>query len=412
MWIETCSDCSIKCWVCILVENISSLQALIHRSIYENTNQKSFNDLKEKEKHWIESINLLDISTIQPDPQPELESGWGESIFIEHYETYIHETKQSMTNSVVYVARGTSLGVYNISYERVSQLTDIPIVRSLSGEEFIPRNLLPYKQDTHLLMLNPYDKFKIYDLDIERETIVEEYRIDKDVEASFLFPVSKFASRTPQPNFLALNSKGIYCIDPRVPRAFKSVESKTYSSLTHFKCASSTAEGNFVVGSDNGQIRLYSKTGLKAKSLIKGLGDPITSIDITKEGDWIVATTSRYLLVIPLGTENSSGFSKPLSRISAKKLSISPEDMIKYDMTEIRFTGAVFSTGEHSRENFIITSSGNFLVIFNFSSIKRNSLFDYKIKQFKEKILSCEFKYGTESSAVLTMPSQIILQGR
>ena len=81
-------------------------------------------------------------------------------------------------------------------------------------------------------------------------------------------------------------------------------------------------------------------------------------------------------------------------------------------MSEIRFTSASFNTGENNRENFIITSTENFLVIFNFSSIKRNNLLDYKIKGFKEKILCCEFKHGSESSAVLTMPSSITVQGR
>jgi hypothetical protein len=412
MWIERFPNNSPRCWVAILPNDISQLQSLMSRCIYENTNQTSFSDLQEKERNWIEAINLLDISSIAMNHDHEDESIWVNSLFVEEYETFIHETKQSMTRSVVYVARGSSLGVFNISYDNISQVANVPVVRTLAGEEFEARNILPYRKDTHVLVLNPYDKNKIYDIDLERETLVEEYVIDKDVQIDFLVPVSKFASKTHQPCFFALNSKGIYLIDPRLPGPFKSDKSKTYASDPHFRCAATTSDGSLVVASETGQIRLYPKSALKAKTLIKGLGDPITHIDVTSDGEWLLATTLRYLLVIHLTGASQSGFSKPISGISAKKLSISPEDMVKYSMSEIRFTSASFNTGENMRENFIITSSESFLVIFNFSSIKRNNLLDYKIKGLKEKILSCEFKHGSESSAVLTMASSIMVQGR
>jgi hypothetical protein len=37
---------------------------------------------------------------------------------------------------------------------------------------------------------------------------------------------------------------------------------------------------------------------LQAKTSIPGLGAPITSIDVTHDGKWVLATTDRYLMVV------------------------------------------------------------------------------------------------------------------
>lgn len=54
-----------------------------------------------------------------------------------------------------------------------------------------------------------------------------------------------------------------------------------------------------VVGSDDGQIRLYSEKSLtRANTAIPGLGAPITSADVTYDGKWVLATTNKYLMVV------------------------------------------------------------------------------------------------------------------
>lgn len=54
-----------------------------------------------------------------------------------------------------------------------------------------------------------------------------------------------------------------------------------------------------VVGSDDGQVRLYSEKSLtRANTAIPGLGAPITSVDVTYDGKWVLATTNKYLMVV------------------------------------------------------------------------------------------------------------------
>lgn len=54
-----------------------------------------------------------------------------------------------------------------------------------------------------------------------------------------------------------------------------------------------------MVGSEDGQIRMYSEKSLtRANTAIPGLGAPITAVDVTYDGKWVLATTRNYLMVV------------------------------------------------------------------------------------------------------------------
>ena len=60
-------------------------------------------------------------------------------------------------------------------------------------------------------------------------------------------------------------------------------------------------DGYVVIGSEDGQVRMFSETDKalsRAKTSIPGLGAPITSVDVTYDGKWVLATTKSYLMVI------------------------------------------------------------------------------------------------------------------
>lgn len=60
-----------------------------------------------------------------------------------------------------------------------------------------------------------------------------------------------------------------------------------------------TGDGYVVVGAEDGKIRLYSEKSLtRANTSIPGLGAPITSVDVTYDGKWVLATTDHYLMVV------------------------------------------------------------------------------------------------------------------
>ena len=70
-----------------------------------------------------------------------------------------------------------------------------------------------------------------------------------------------------------------------------------------------------MVGSDDGQIRMYSDKSLtRANTAIPGLGAAITAVDVTYDGKWVLATTNNYLMVVKttykVGRQNQA-FNRP-----------------------------------------------------------------------------------------------------
>lgn len=54
-----------------------------------------------------------------------------------------------------------------------------------------------------------------------------------------------------------------------------------------------------MIGSEDGQLRFYSERSLtRANTAIPGLGAPITAVDVTYDGKWVLATTDKYLMVV------------------------------------------------------------------------------------------------------------------
>ncbi|KAL3538879.1 hypothetical protein ACH5RR_002245 [Cinchona calisaya] len=72
-----------------------------------------------------------------------------------------------------------------------------------------------------------------------------------------------------------------------------------FSRGTNFQCFATTGDSSIVVGSLDGKIRLYSRTSMrKAKTAFPGLGSPITHVDVTYDGKWILGTTDTFLILI------------------------------------------------------------------------------------------------------------------
>lgn len=60
-----------------------------------------------------------------------------------------------------------------------------------------------------------------------------------------------------------------------------------------------SGDGYVVVGSQDGRVRLYSESTLtQARTSIPSLGYPITDVDVTYDGRWVVATAAHYLMVV------------------------------------------------------------------------------------------------------------------
>mmetsp|Transcript_22968 Transcript_22968/g.26335 ORF Transcript_22968/g.26335 Transcript_22968/m.26335 type:complete len:168 (+) Transcript_22968:361-864(+) len=160
-----------------------------------------------------------------------------------------------------------------------------------------------------LLFIDPQNRSKIQCFDFEKSKVVDEWEAPGVKSLSSFYGESKNTQSTASTCVIACSDKGLYNLDPRINKQDKIATSKVYSANYLFSKISATIEGNIAVGSRNGEIRLYSKIGQNAKTMLPGLGEEIIGLDLSKNGGWILATTPRYILLIPTKCKNGkTGF--------------------------------------------------------------------------------------------------------
>lgn len=156
-----------------------------------------------------------------------------------------------------------------------------------------------HDQDTKMIMMNPGDPHSLYNMDIERGKVVEEWKVHEDIPVLNIAPENKFAQTTREQTIVGTSGNALFRVDPRIS-GDKLVDSqyKQYISKNKFSGVATTREGKLAVASEKGDIRLFDSIGKNAKTALPPLGDPIIGIDVTADGRYIVATTGTYLLLI------------------------------------------------------------------------------------------------------------------
>jgi hypothetical protein len=219
------------------------------------------------------------------------------------------------------------------------------------------------------LLLNPNRKGQVYEMDLEYGKVVQEYNAGDAVpDIRTLGQKNKYAERTGEAVVLGVNNNTVFSLDPRQHGANKLAEHKSYKTNNKFSTLATTSSGDVAVGADDGQIRLYNSISKVAKSCLPGLGDAIVGMDVTADGQFVLATTAHYLLVIPTAVEGQakSGFAQSITaKASAPiKLALDPSDMVQYGIKELNFTPAKFNTGD-KQEQFISTSTGPYIITWS-----------------------------------------------
>ena len=162
---------------------------------------------------------------------------------------------------------------------------------------------------------------------------------------------------------------------------------------TKFRCMATTGDGCVAVGSDDGKIRLYSDTSMRqAKTSFPGLGSPITAIDVTHDGKWILATTDTCLVLLHTCVrdaktqELTNGFrTRAGERIAAPRLlKLKPEDAARArgaPLTRGKFT---WVTEQGKQERWIVASCQNYSILFNFRRVKAATAPDERLMEYTE----------------------------
>uniref|UniRef100_A0A1D2AGF4 Vacuolar import/degradation Vid27 C-terminal domain-containing protein n=1 Tax=Auxenochlorella protothecoides TaxID=3075 RepID=A0A1D2AGF4_AUXPR len=179
------------------------------------------------------------------------------------------------------------------------------------GGSLTPSRALLMAAESKMAMLTPLRKSNLIQADIETGRVVSEWSFQKDgvdIPMDDIVGDTKASQLEDRQTFLGLGTNRLVRWDMR-DRAGVVQEmgspivqyagGKDYARNTNFTCMATSGDGYVVVGSQDGRVRLYSESTLtQARTSIPSLGYPITDVDVTYDGRWVVATAAHYLMVV------------------------------------------------------------------------------------------------------------------
>ncbi|KAH9324652.1 hypothetical protein KI387_004830 [Taxus chinensis] len=295
-----------------------------------------------------------------------------------------------------------------------------------------PKKGMLMKAESNMILMSPAKQSMphaagVHQLDIETGKIVTEWKFEKDGTPITMRDVTndnKGAQLDPsESTFLGLDDNRLCRWDMRdrvgaVQQINSPVlgwaEGHQFSRGTNFQCFATSGDGSIVVGSSDGKIRLYGKTSMRqAKTAFPGLGSPITHVDVTYDGKWILGTTDTYLILISTvftdkDGKTKTGFSGRMgNRIAAPRLLKLTPVHAHLAGKKNKLHGGQFSwvTEGGRQERHLVASIGNFSIIWNFKQVKNSnhecyrtqeglrSCYCYKIVPKDESIVDSRFMH-------------------
>ena len=228
--------------------------------------------------------------------------------------------------------------------------------------------------------------------------------------------MKKNGQTTDEHSIYGVNPKSVFTLDERVNNKNNIVDIKNYSQKINTNKIMSNNDGQFVTGSTKGDLRLYDKMGIRAKNKFSFYGDPIRYIDISSDDQYILLTCDKYLLLVNARNHegDKNAFLKTLVTTDRKtplRLQIKTTDVAKYGLNNANYTAAKFNVNKNG-ENNIITSLGEYIIIWNYNDIRKGKISSYKIKKVNDLVIDNDFKLGKGNKIVIAMPTKIRIQNQ
>ena len=294
----------------------------------------------------------------------------------------------------------------------LEKLSSLPVIQEYKGKNVVLNKGLLYKSEQNMLLLDQNNPYVLYQYDLPKGKIVNEWKTDK-TSISDICPLKRNGQTTDEKVIYGVNPKSVFTLDERVNNKNNIADIKTYQTKTHANKIISTGEGQFVTGGEKGDLRFYDRIGIKAKNLISLYGDPIRHIEISSDDQYLLLTCDKYLLLINVTDKNGeeSAFKHTIKldeRRGPVTLHLNTKDIAKYDLQDKAFTPARFDLNE-SGVNNIITSMGEYIIIWNYNDIRKGK-FNYKIKKADDLVIDNYFKVGKGNKIIIVMPTKVRMQ--
>lgn len=324
-----------------------------------------------------------------------------------------------------FVVRGDKIGVFKHTADNHLEFsTSINQVATPSGKKFAPKKVMLHMEDRDMVMQNADNPNSLYRMDLEYGKIVDEWKVHDDIPVNHFAPENKFAQMTGEQTFLGLSSNALYRIDPRLAgNKLVDTELKQYVSKNDFSAAATTEKGYIAVASNKGDIRMFDRLGIQAKTALPALGDPIIGLDVSADGRWVLATTRTYLLLIDNlqksgKNEGKFGFEKAFAKDSKpqpRRLALTPSHVAQFQhetKAPLSFTAARFNTGEGADETTIISATGPFVVTWSMKKVLAGRKDPYSIKRYSEEVKADNFRFGSDKNIVVALPNEVDMVAR
>ncbi|PTB44501.1 hypothetical protein M441DRAFT_77577 [Trichoderma asperellum CBS 433.97] len=420
---------------------LEKFQEGVMQALWEKLNETKWKKIQEKEREYVlDAFNDLTMEDAPPiedeeeEEEEEEEEREDDRARYDEDEEYDDDEEQQQrgdgeVNSQLavgykhdrsFVVRGSKIGVFTHTPDNHLKFsTNISKVTAPGGKLLNPKKVMLHKEDRDLIMQNNVDPNKLYRMDIEYGKVVDEWKVHDDMAVTTFAPENKFAQMTGEQTFLGISHNALFRVDPRqAGNKIVDSETKQYVSKNDFSSIATTEKGYIAVASNKGDIRLFDRLGIRAKTQLPALGDPIIGMDVSADGRWILGTTKNYLLLIDAKqhdgkNEGKLGFEKAFSADSKprpRRLALSPEHVAQfYHETglPVSFTPAKFNTGEGASETSIITASGPYIIEWNLKRVIRGIKTPYMIKRYEEKVMADDFKFGSDKNVIVALPNEV-----
>lgn len=427
-------------------EELEKFQEAFMQALWETTNQQKWIKIKEDERDYLaDSFRGFQVDDADIDAIPEEEDeefhdveeyskGLKQSSAVEDYdddEDYdeVQRMDGKGKNSQLavgnksdrtFVVRDNRMGVFKQTADNELEFqTTIDNIATTKGKSFVPQKLMLHTQDRSMIMQDPDNLNSLYRMDLEYGKVVEEWEVSDTHKVKAFAPSQKFSQMTEEQTLIGASDTGVFRIDPRL-QGTKLVDSqlKNYATKVNFSALATTEKGYIAVASAKGEIRMYDRLGINAKTQLPAMGDAIIGIDVSSDGKWILATCKTYLLLIDATiksgkNEGQIGFLKSFGKDSKplpKRLQISPEHLAFMQVETglpLKFTMAHFNSGLDTREQTIVTSSGPFVITWSLKKLLRGDASPYLIKRYSANVAADNFKFGTDKNVIIALEDDV-----
>ncbi|KAF3206152.1 hypothetical protein TWF191_001503 [Orbilia oligospora] len=376
--------------------SLERFQEGLMRGLWEHLNETSWLKAKSDDRDYIvEAFQDITMSDVSEDEEVGFEA--------ENVDEEENPDDVSFDETTQFPDDGT--------HEENSQLA----VGTQSDRSFV----MLHAGDSSMILQNPSNAHSVFKMDIETGKIVDEWKVHDDIPIINYVPENKFAQLTNEQTFIGHSKNAIFRVDPRIS-GNKMVDSelKQYLSKNEFSAAATTEKGYIAVASNKGDIRLFDRLGINAKSHLPALGDPIVGIDVSADGRWILATCRTYLLLVDAKQETGKnagklGFEKGFGKDAKPKprrLALSPSHVAQFQhetKMPLSFTIAKFNTGLNAEETSVVASTGPFIITWDLKKVLKGSKEPYSIRRYSEEVKADNFRFGSDKSVIVALPQQV-----